>query len=138
MEQLLLKMARQLESLDEASLLALWDKYAAMVSRFEPSKRWEEAALVLALIQAKHWKNQLFNHHWSAQSRPGNPAETPLPRFSLEKDDHASAKRPRASVLQFRARPEQAADKAEEQSGETPQANPPRKSGEPKNDRDKE
>ena len=29
MEQLLIKMARQLDALDEASLLALWDKYAA-------------------------------------------------------------------------------------------------------------
>ena len=28
MEQLLIKMARQLDALDEASLLALWDKYA--------------------------------------------------------------------------------------------------------------
>lgn len=141
MEQLLLKMARQLEGLDEASLLALWDKYAAIVSRFEPSKRWQEAAIVLALIQAKHWKNQLFNHHWSAQSRPCNPAETPLPLFSLEKDDSAATKRPRASVLQFRARAEQAAENTEkqpgEQSREKPRANPPRESGGPENDRDK-
>lgn len=53
MEQLLIKMARQLDALDEASLLALWDKYAAAVSHFEPTKRWEEAALVLSFIQAK-------------------------------------------------------------------------------------
>ena len=46
MEQLLIKMARQLDALDEASLLALWDKYAVIVSHFEPTKRWEEAALV--------------------------------------------------------------------------------------------
>ena len=32
MEQLLIKMARQLDALDEASLLALWDKYAVIVS----------------------------------------------------------------------------------------------------------
>ena len=42
MEQLLIKMARQLDALDEASLLALWDKYAVIVSHFEPTKRWEE------------------------------------------------------------------------------------------------
>lgn len=112
MEQLLLKMARQLETLDEASLLALWDKYAAAVSRFEPSKRWEEAALVLALIQAKHWKNQLFNYHWSTQARPGNPAGVSMPglSFSLEKKENAGTTRPRASVLAFRPR---AADKSE-------------------------
>ena len=39
MEQLLIKMARQLDALDEASLLALWDKYAVIVSHFEPTKR---------------------------------------------------------------------------------------------------
>ncbi len=71
MEQLLIKMARQLDALDEASLLALWDKYAAAVSHFEPTKRWEEAALVLSFIQAKRWKNQLFNYSWSAQVHPG-------------------------------------------------------------------
>jgi hypothetical protein len=59
MEQLLIKMARQLDALDEASLLALWDKYAVIVSHFEPTKRWEEAALVFSFIQAKRWKNQL-------------------------------------------------------------------------------
>ena len=62
MEQLLIKMARQLDALDEASLLALWDKYAVIVSHFEPTKRWEEAALVFSFIQAKRWKNQLFNY----------------------------------------------------------------------------
>ncbi len=107
MENLLLKLARQLEALDEASLLALWDKYAAAVSRFEPSKRWEEAALVLSLIQAKHWKNQLFNHHWSAQVRPGKGPGVPMPNLppvflSLEKKKTPSADRPRAKVLAFR------------------------------------
>lgn len=71
MEQLLIKMARQLDALDEASLLALWDKYAVIVSHFEPTKRWEEAALVFSFIQAKRWKNQLFNYSWSAQVHPG-------------------------------------------------------------------
>ncbi len=67
MENMLLKLARQLDSLDEASLMALWSKYANIVSRFEPSKRWEESCLVFSLIQAKRWKNQLFNYNWSQQ-----------------------------------------------------------------------
>lgn len=118
MEQLLLKMARQLETLDEASLLALWDKYAAAVSRFEPSKRWEEAALVLALIQAKHWKNQLFNYHWSTQARPGKSAGVSMPglSFSLEKEEKTSTPRPRASVLAFHTR----ATKKKESGDESP------------------
>ena len=60
MEQLLLKLARQLDAMDEASLMSLWDKYAQTVQRFEPSERWQEAVLVLSFIQAKRWKNQLF------------------------------------------------------------------------------
>ena len=64
MEKLLLRLAEQLDSIDEASLMALWPKYAKQVSVFEPTKRWEMAALILGLIQAKYMKNNLFNHHW--------------------------------------------------------------------------
>lgn len=67
MERMLQKMARQLNAYDEASLLALWDKYATLVERFEPTKRWEEAALVFSLIQAVRLKNQLFNQHLAAE-----------------------------------------------------------------------
>ena len=70
MEKLLARLAHQLDALDEASLMALWSKYAALVSTFEPTKRWEENALIFSLIQAKRWKNQLFNYNWSRQSRP--------------------------------------------------------------------
>lgn len=70
MEKMLLKLARQLDSLDEASLMSLWSKYATITSHFEPSKRWEEACLIFSLIQAKHWKNQLFNYCWSKQKTP--------------------------------------------------------------------
>jgi len=77
-EQVLLKLARQLRAFDEASLMALWDKYAEAVSRFEPSQRWEEAVLVLAMIQGMRFKNQLFNHHWAEGQLPGH-AEAQLP-----------------------------------------------------------
>ena len=66
MERMLQKMARQLNAYDEASLIALWDKYATIVERFEPTKRWEEAAIVFSLIQAVRLKNQLFNQHLAA------------------------------------------------------------------------
>ncbi len=66
MERMLLKMARQLNAYDEASLMALWEKYATLVENFEPSQRWEEAALVFSLIQSVHLKNQLFNQHLAA------------------------------------------------------------------------
>ena len=106
MEQLLIKMARQLDALDEASLLALWDKYAVIVSHFEPTKRWEEAALVFSFIQAKRWKNQLFNHNWSARVRPDD-APVLLPEMSTRMErpmqgEKSEEARPRARVLTFR------------------------------------
>lgn len=91
MEQLLLKLARQLDAMDEASLMALWDKYAQIVQHFEPSERWQEAVLVLSFIQAKRWKNQLFNTQWAARTRAADPDNAPgLPpqsAFTLERPD---------------------------------------------------
>lgn len=84
MENMLLKLARQLDSLDEASLMALWSKYANLTSRFEPSKRWEENCLVFSLIQAKHWKNQLFNYNWSQQRQPPSKDGEGFPDFVME------------------------------------------------------
>lgn len=96
MEKLLLKMARQLDSLDEASLMSLWSKYATMTSRFEPSKRWEEACLVFSLIQAKRWKNQLFNYSWSQRRLPpikdaDEDVSLEIPDFGLENDEPGKA-----------------------------------------------
>jgi hypothetical protein len=61
MERALQKLARQLNQYDTASLSSLWGIYANLVSRFEPTRRWEEAVLIFSMIQAVHWKNQLFN-----------------------------------------------------------------------------
>jgi len=62
MEKVLKKLADQLNSLDEASLISLWDKYYEKVQKFTPSREWEEDVLILSLIQSIRWKNQLFNH----------------------------------------------------------------------------
>ena len=96
MEKLLARLAQQLDAIDEASLMSLWSKYATAASRFEPTKRWEEAALIFSLIQAKRWKNQLFNYYWSRQSRPDaqDPAgatEGLAPDFELELADVPAA-----------------------------------------------
>jgi len=85
-EQVLLKMARQLRAFDEASLMALWDKYSETVARFEPSQRWEEAVLVLAMIQGMRFKNQLFNYHWAEGRQPGQPA-APAPTLATPLGD---------------------------------------------------
>ena len=68
MEKALLKLARQMNAFDEASLMSLWEKYAEQVANFEPTKRWEESVLVFNMIQSIRMKNQLFNYNW-AQSR---------------------------------------------------------------------
>lgn len=75
LEKALVKLARQLNAYDEASLMSLWEEYAEKVRQFEPTKRWEEAAIVFNLIQSIRLKNQLFNYNW-AQSR--QPDEEPM------------------------------------------------------------
>ena len=116
MEQMLLRLARQLDALDESSLMALWEKYAAVVARFEPSQRWEEATLVLSFIQAKRWKNQLFNYHWArqlqlsqqlqAEGQTGSPDGTAKAAFDLESsvasDAGSESAKKRCQVLPFR------------------------------------
>ncbi len=72
MENRLKKIAKELHSYDEASLLQLWEKYHDIVKRFEPTQKWEESVLILGIIQSIHWKNQLFNLKW-ADSKKGKP-----------------------------------------------------------------
>nr|WP_034602765.1 hypothetical protein [Maridesulfovibrio frigidus] len=87
MEKALLKLARQLNAYDEASLTALWNKYEATVSEFEPTRKWEEAAVVFGMIQAVRLKNQLFNYHWADSCGP--EAMSPRPDFVPVKSDEA-------------------------------------------------
>ncbi|MBR4742380.1 MAG: hypothetical protein IK079_05740 [Desulfovibrio sp.] len=105
MEKMLLKLAQQLDALDEASLLNLWNKYANLTSRFEPTKRWEENALIFSLIQAKHWKNQLFNFSFSHMSKPHGEATPNEPfdfNFTLERKKSPPKEEPsRCRILPF-------------------------------------
>lgn len=70
LEKALVKMARQLNAYDEASLMSVWEKYAERVREFEPTKRWEDDVLVFCLLQSVRLKNQLFNHRWSESRNP--------------------------------------------------------------------
>lgn len=72
LENALIKLARQIVAFDEASLMDLWEKYAEAVRRFEPTRRWEESALIFGVIQSVRMKNQLFNYNLAA-SRSGAP-----------------------------------------------------------------
>ena len=73
MERQLYKLAEQLDSLDEASLMLLWNKYAQKVYSVQVSRQWEMDVLIFGLIQAKHLKNQLFNFCLNRKVSRGNP-----------------------------------------------------------------
>lgn len=125
MEKLLARIARQLDSLDEASLMDLWSKYATATSHFEPTREWEEAALIFSLIQAKRWKNQLFNSNWARVCQPNGDAPMPLlPTFSLEVQGGGPGPEPRPKaprpcrVLRFQpSKNAETASKTEPKSG---------------------
>ncbi|MDL2279607.1 hypothetical protein LJC15_02960 [Desulfovibrio sp. OttesenSCG-928-G11] len=92
MHRVLEKIARQLNGYDEASLMHLWHLFASQVKSFEPSKRWEEAALSLCLIQAVHWKNQLFNYNLALSRNPDQEDLPPLPDFFTFHEKKSSAR----------------------------------------------
>lgn len=69
LEKALLKLVKQINAYDEASMMSLWERLAERVGRFEPTAEWEEAALALAMIQGVRMKNQLFNHNLSESRR---------------------------------------------------------------------
>jgi hypothetical protein len=112
MQRILEKMAQKLNEYDEASLMQLWQHYAAAVQAFEPSRRWEEAALALCLIQAVHWKNQLFNYNLALTAVPPDKDDAPpVPDFTLlyKKQDgerNAGTEPAKAVVLAFPPKPE--------------------------------
>ena len=89
MENALKKLAKQLDVYDEASLTAMWDRLAERVGNFEPTKEWETNVLMLGMIQALRWKNQLFNYNWSESLRANSlqkkkGQDNPWPEFSLD------------------------------------------------------
>ncbi|GAB6887642.1 hypothetical protein JCM13304A_11400 [Desulfothermus okinawensis JCM 13304] len=89
MDKILEKLADKLLSLDEASLACLWNKYYQQVQRFEPSKKWERSVIILSMIQAVRWKNQLFNLKWLHLTRLEKRFNRKFPMEVREKKDIA-------------------------------------------------
>lgn len=112
MEKMLLKMARQLNAMDEASLMALWNRYMERVQDFDASQEWEEAAIVLSLLQAVRGKNMLFNVKWAEREQARNTSAAPRredmrpwrrrPVESDREKERRQAALPKAKVHQFR------------------------------------
>lgn len=105
MEKILQQMAHQLETLDEASLRNLWEKYARIVNDFEPTERWQEAVLILSFIQAKLWKNQLFNYHWASHTKLQGRKGSVAPVFSLNLNSKDKKEETQAVSIPFSPKP---------------------------------
>lgn len=104
-ERLLHKLAKQLLAFDEASLANLWEKYAEIVTRFEPTRQWEEAVIVLCMIQGVRNKNQLFNLHWSEGKTPAPSLGRAHPRIEMVPQSQSKASagaKPKGKVLAFK------------------------------------
>lgn len=91
MERMLQRIASQLGSYDEASLLSLWDKYHQEVKTFQPTRQWEESVLILCLLQAVRWKNQLFNSKWREQRSADFVSDEGTDREGAHQDEGSRA-----------------------------------------------
>lgn len=61
MEKALEKLAEQILSFDEASLVTLKEKYRLKIEHFDGTKDWERAVIVYCIINAVSMKNVMFN-----------------------------------------------------------------------------
>ena len=63
MEKALDKLAEQILSFDEASLVSLREKYRLRIEHFDGTKDWERAVIIFCIINAVSMKNTLFNEN---------------------------------------------------------------------------
>lgn len=61
LEDSLNKIAENILYLDEASLMALWEKYKAKMENFSFSPEWEKAVVIFSIINSVRVKNAIFN-----------------------------------------------------------------------------
>ena len=83
MEKLLLRLARQLDAIDEASLMSLWSKYATQTSRFEPTSVGRGRSGLFA-YQASAGKIAVQLSHWARQGQAPTsicPVQPPAARL---------------------------------------------------------
>ena len=63
MEKALEKLAEQILSFDEASLVTLREKYRLRIESFDGTKDWEKAVIIFSIINGVSMKNALFNEN---------------------------------------------------------------------------
>ena len=86
MEKALEKLAEQILSFDEASLVSLREKYRQKIEHFDGTKNWEKAVIVYCIINAVSLKNTHFNENVvkSKKEKEGKPLKG-LPGLKREK-----------------------------------------------------
>jgi hypothetical protein len=78
MEKAIEKLAEQILSFDEASLVHLREKYRLRIEDFDGTKDWERAVIAYCIINAVSMKNALFNQNVRKQkSEKGESADRP-------------------------------------------------------------
>lgn len=78
MEKALEKLAEQILSFDEASLVHMREKYRAKIEHFEGTKEWEKSVIIFCIINGVSMKNALFNENVLKKAR--KKEEKPPPR----------------------------------------------------------
>ncbi|MDD4355615.1 MAG: hypothetical protein PHN98_00065 [Smithellaceae bacterium] len=83
LEESLNKIAGNILSLDEASLISLWEKYKIKMEHFSFSPEWEKAVVIFSIINSVRVKNAIFNEQLlkkqttentpPAKRKPGKP-----------------------------------------------------------------
>jgi hypothetical protein len=74
-EKAIEKLAEQILSFDEASLVHLREKYRLRIEDFDGTKDWERAVIAYCIINAVSMKNALFNQNVRNQK-----SEAPRPQ----------------------------------------------------------
>ena len=78
MERAIEKLAEQILSFDEASLVQLRETYRLRIEDFDGTKDWERAVIAYCIINAVSMKNALFNQNVRKQeSEKGKTAAHP-------------------------------------------------------------
>ncbi len=86
MEKALVRLAEQILSFDEASLVHLREKYRLRIEHFDGTKDWEKAVIIYYIINAVSLKNTLFNENVlkKKKEKEGKPSNNP-PRLKRVK-----------------------------------------------------
>ncbi len=85
MEKALEKIAEQILSFDEASLIHLKEKYRLRIENFDGTREWEKAVIAYCMINAVSMKNMMFNEKVLKRKRAEGEKVTPAKEERLKR-----------------------------------------------------